>query len=102
MIISIYRTLGITLHTVRADYDCWWSISLLYQGLNRTIRSAALPYPKHAVPLYSGMYMYLYLDQTLLFTTIQNNCEDNAPCSADTFPARVLTSLRCFVTSRRL
>ena len=25
MIVSLYRTLGITLHPVRADYDCvWW------------------------------------------------------------------------------
>ena len=47
MIISLYRTLGITLHTVRADYDCVWSRFLLYQVLNRIIRSAALPYPKH-------------------------------------------------------
>ena len=47
MIISIYRTLGITLHTVRADYDCVVTFFYSYQVLNRTIRSAALPYPKH-------------------------------------------------------
>ena len=44
--VFLYRTLGITLHTVRADYDCVVTFSL-YQVLNRTIRSAALPYPKH-------------------------------------------------------
>ena len=47
MIARLYQTLGITLHTARAVYDCVRWRFLLYQVLNRTIRSAALPYPKH-------------------------------------------------------
>ena len=45
MIASLYQTLGITLHTVRTDYDCVWCFFLVYQALNRRIQSAALPYP---------------------------------------------------------
>ena len=43
----VYITLGTTLSTVRADYDRVWWLFSIYQVLNRTIRSAALPYPKH-------------------------------------------------------
>ena len=33
MTVSLYRTLGTTLHTICADYDCVWWLSLLYQVL---------------------------------------------------------------------
>ena len=59
MIVSLYRTLGITLHTVRADYNCVWWLFSLYQVLNRTIRSAAVPYPNHGcrrIPAHDGTH----------------------------------------------
>ena len=70
MIVSLYWTLGITLNTVRADYDCERWLFLLYKILNRTIRITALPYPKHRcrrMPAYIYIiYIYIY-DLSFLF-----------------------------------
>ena len=44
MIVSVYRTLGIELHTVRADYYLLCRPFSLYKVLNQTGQSAALPY----------------------------------------------------------
>ena len=53
MIGSLYRTLGITLHSVRADYDCvWW---LFFFSAKYQIEQLVLPcfiYSNQAEPLY--------------------------------------------------
>ena len=67
MIVSLYRTLGIILHTVRADYDCVWWVFLLYQVLNRTFRSSALPYPKHGCRPLRGALVNMYIYKRSFF-----------------------------------
>ena len=54
MMVSRYRTLGIILQTIRADYGCVSWLFLLYQVLNRTIWSAAPALPEACVPTYAG------------------------------------------------
>ena len=52
MIVCLCRTIGITLYTVRADYNCVWWLVILYQVLHRTIWIAALPYPCGALVIH--------------------------------------------------
>ena len=45
--VSLYRYLGITLHSTSVDYTLCGNGFYSYRILNRTCRSAALPYPEH-------------------------------------------------------
>ena len=54
MIVSLHRTLGITLHTVRADYDdCVWWLFFYQKFCSESNNSKCCPAAgTHAEPLY--------------------------------------------------
>ena len=54
MIVSLYQTLGNTLYTVRADYDCVWGLFSTVPSIESNNPKCCLALPEAWVPAYAG------------------------------------------------